>query len=198
MKSTLLAGCKLGIWTWLLLITGSCYGPIGVKMQYDEATNTKNFRWEHRAAEMKLRSPLVYVDQAYVKQHHSDQSVTYRLYDVVVLHENEFRLNDQIFMLLDNSPITLVPERREDDNWRTRDAKREEILTADSTKISVVTGYQENNYRVTRLEYHLAPEVIEQIQAASSIQFRYYSGSHIITISLTTEKVNRLKKLFAS
>jgi len=141
---------------------------------------------------------LVYLDQSFVKQLNGDHLAQYRLYDIVVLYAEAFRLEDQVFLLLDDKPVALQPQKREDDVMVSKDVKRDDILTADSTTVSVVTGYREDNYRVTRLEYVLAPEVVEQILEAKSIQFRYYSGSNIITVSFPAEKVVQLKKLFAS
>jgi len=132
-------GKQLSVYV-LVLVTTSCSVPNSIRYQYDHAAEIKNYRWEHRAGDMKLRSPLVYIDQTFLKQRYSDQSVLYKLYDVVVLHENEFRLDDRVYLLVDNLPITLIPQNREDDNWRTKDTKRDEVLLADSTKLSVVTG----------------------------------------------------------
>ncbi|MBX2969220.1 MAG: hypothetical protein KF803_07595 [Cyclobacteriaceae bacterium] len=185
----------------LLLFAASCTSPSftqTIQTQYDNATGTKNFRWNHRLHEFRWRSPLVYIDQSFVKQLDGDEVAQYRLYDIVVLRANEFRLEDKMFMLLDEKPVALQPRTREDDVMVSRDVDRDDILTADSTKISVVTGYNENNYRVTRLEYALSPEVVSQILTAASIQFRYYSGSNIITVSFSPEKVLRLKELLSS
>jgi hypothetical protein len=185
---------------WILL-TASCTIPNftqTIQTQYDNATDTKNFRWNHRIQQINFRSPLAYVDQSFVKQLDRHGVAQYRLYDVVVLHANAFRLEDKIFMLLDEKPVNLQPLKREDDVMVSRDVERDDILTADSTKVTVVTGYNESNYRITRLEYTLSPEVVAQIQTAESIQFRYYSGSNIITVSFSPEKVLRLKELLSS
>lgn len=185
----------------LLLFAASCTSPSftqTIQTQYDNATDTKNFRWNHRIQQINFRSPLAYVDQSFVKQLDRHGVAQYRLYDVVVLHANAFRLEDKIFMLLDEKPVNLQPLKREDDVMVSRDVERDDILTADSTKISVVTGYSENKYRITRLEYLLTSETVNQIQATTTIQFRYYSGPNIITVSFSPEKVQRLKELLAS
>lgn len=185
----------------LLLFAASCTSPSFVQTiqtQYDNATDTKNYRWDHRVYDFNFRSPLAYLEQSFVKQLDGKQAVQYRLYDVVALHADEFRLGDNIFILLDERPISLHPLKREDDVRISRDVERDDILTADSTKISVVTGYSENKYRITRLEYLLTSETVNQIQATTTIQFRYYSGPNIITVSFSPEKVQRLKELLAS
>lgn len=171
----------------LLLFAASCTSPSltqTIQTQYDNATDTKNFRWNHRLHEFRWRSPLVYLDQSFLKQLDGNEVAQYRLYDIVVLRANEFRLEDKMFMLLDEKPITLEPQKREDDLIE----KQDDVLNPESRDI----------FRVTRLEYVLSPGVVTQIQNAASIQFRYYSGSDIITVSFPPEKVLRLKELMAS
>ncbi|MBN8652673.1 MAG: hypothetical protein J0L67_14670 [Cytophagales bacterium] len=171
----------------ILLLVAACTLPLQtIQSQYDIATNTKNFRWDHRI--FGFMPPLVTLEQSFVKQLDENQQVEFRLYDVVILRPNQFRLEDKVFMLLDDKPVSLQVLRREDDV---------KIVHDDPMDVSVV-GSNESRYPVTRLEYVFSSEVVEQMKSAKSIQFRYYSGPDIITISFSHEKVLQLKKLLAS
>jgi len=173
----------------ILVITAACTIPgfiQTVQSQYDIATNTKNFRWDHRI--YGFTPPLVTLDQSFMKQLHENQQPQYRLFDVIILKPNQFRLEDKMYIILDDKPFSLHVQRREDDM---------KIVHDDPTD-ALGLGSTERRHPVIKLEYVLLPEVIEQMKSAKSIQFRYYTGPDIITISFSPEKVLQLQKLLAS
>lgn len=173
----------------IVLIAEACTIPSftqTVQSQFDIATNTQNFRWDHRI--YGFTPPLVTLEQSFVKQLHENQQPQYRLFDVIILKPNQFRLEDKMYIILDDKPFSLHVQRREDDM---------KIVHDDPTD-ALGLGSTERRHPVIRLEYILAYEIVEQMKSAKSIQFRYYSGPDIITISFLPEKVLQLQKLLAS
>ena len=55
---------------------------------------------------------MVHLDQSFVKQLDGNEVVHYRLYDIIVLRAENFRLEDKMFMLLDEKPVTLEQQKR--------------------------------------------------------------------------------------
>jgi hypothetical protein len=86
-------------------------------------------------------------------------------------------------------------EKKEYENAKVLKEKKEDIVTSDSTSISVVTGYSEYNKKITRFTYKLPEKVIEEIKSAERVLFRYYSGPDMLTIILDNRKLRKLKEL---
>jgi hypothetical protein len=89
----------------------------------------------------------------------------------------------------------MVIEGKEYENTKEIEEKKEDVMTSDSTSISVVTGYSENNRKITRFSYELPDHVIAKIKDADQVIFRYYSGPDMLTITLKGIKISKLKQL---
>jgi hypothetical protein len=63
--------------------------------------------------------------------------------------------------------------------------------------MSVVTGYSENNRKITRFMYIFPGKLIEEIKNTENIQFRDYSGPDMITVSLRGNKLKKLKEMIS-
>jgi hypothetical protein len=90
------------------------------------------------------------------------------LYDVLILSGLSYQPSQQVFLLIDDDVFPIQPKGMEQENSRTVSQETKDITTADSTTISVVTGYTDSNRKITRFSYHLSDTIIEKLKHAES------------------------------
>jgi len=91
--------------------------------------------------------------------------------------------------------MPMISENIEYENVKNIVEHREDVATSDSTKISIVTGYTEDNMKIARISYKLNNEVVGKIRKSNQLLFRYYSGSNMLTVKLKGYNLTRLKKV---
>jgi hypothetical protein len=145
--------------------------------------------------DIDLRSPLQNVLQSIVKQIGVETETSYKVFDVLTLTSASFKLEDKVFYIIDGKVFPMPIESKEIENSKILSENREDIQAADSTKISVITGYSENNSKITRFSYSLTDEVVSKLKEANRLVIRYYTGPDMISINVKKRKLNKIKKL---
>jgi hypothetical protein len=140
-------------------------------------------------------SPLILLNQKIVKELKQNSEEQYKVYDFIQLRSNSFKLENKVFIIVDNEPFRLEVERYDSKMIPKLDEKRKEILTSDSTKVSVVTGYEENQIWDYRIAYSIDKAIIGKIKSSHSVMLRYYAGPDMITIKLDSYDLDILKKI---
>lgn len=185
-----------GIWLtiFLSLFLFGCWVTNRIYEKSDIVYATKRielkleYHWHDR------RSPITYAEQSIIKEI-SDKGTIYKVYDAIVLPSLSYQLEDKVFIIIDNEVFAMEIEKKECENTKELKEKKEDIATSDSTSISVVTGYSENNRKITKFSYRLPEEVIEKIKNSEQVLFRYYSGPDMLTLTLENNKLKKLKEL---
>lgn len=139
-------------------------------------------------------SPLILLNQKIVKELKQNSDVQYTVYDFIKLKSSSFKLENKVFIIIDNEPFRLEVESYDSKMIPKIDEKRKEILTADSTKVSVVTGYEEYQTWDYRMVYRMDKAIIEKIKSSQNVMLRYYAGPDMITIKLDKYDLDTLKK----
>ena len=116
--------------------------------------------------------------------------MSYTVYDILTLSSNNFNLENKVFLIIDNIVEPMILEHKEYENTKNI---IENSSTTDSTNISVLTGYSEENKKITRFRYKLRNDMIDKIIKSEQILFRYYSGPNIITLQLNGLNLQKLK-----
>ena len=162
---------------------------------------TNDLVYSSKRMELKLeynkeerKSPLISMKQSIVKEI-SDKETSYHVYDVLILTSYSYKLDDKVFLIIDDEVFPMSIESKEFANSREVSEKTEDIMTSDSTTMSVVTGYSEYNRKITRFSYCLPEHVISKIKSSNQILFRYYAGPDMITVQLQKRKLDKLKEL---
>lgn len=177
----------------LCLSFQSCIHANLIQIERDEVYSSERVKvhFFYRRAEERY-SPLLSVEQTIVKEILSNSTITYKVFDIVTLQSTGFKLDNKVFILIggqvypvkvDQVEAAVVPNFKE---------KREDILTADSTKVSVVTGYTSNNNVESKLSYSLDRKLIDKMKKAQEVRFRYYAGPDMITVKLQGLALDRL------
>ena len=139
-------------------------------------------------------SPVSSMNQSFVREISANDTI-YSVFDVLNLYSSSFKLKDEVYLIIDNKVYPMAIKSVERENAREISEDTEDIMTSDSTQVSVVTGYSENNRKITRFSYRLPREVVSQIKTADEVLFRYYTGPDMITIKLRDSKLKKLKQL---
>jgi hypothetical protein len=135
------------------------------------------------------------LDQTIIKEINARDEVTYTAYDVLTLSSSSFRPDDKVFVIVDNEPFQMTIKRNEYENFKSISEDKKDIMAADSSSVSVVTGYSESSGKIARFSYEIPEEVISKIKVANQILLRYYSGPSMITVKPGGGNLKKLKKL---
>jgi hypothetical protein len=156
------------------------------------STKRKELKLAYRR--QNKRTPITYAKQSIVKEI-SEKGTVYKVFDALVLNSLSYQVEDKVFIIIDNEFFAMEIDKKEYEHTREIVEQKEDIATSDSTSVSVVTGYSENNRKITRFSYKLPDRVIEKIKNTNRVLFRYYSGPDMMTITLDGRKLKKLKQL---
>ena len=170
-----------------------------VFVENDSTQSLKRVRAElYHTRDQERRTPFYSSVQTILKEDSAGLATRYKVYDVLRLNPNAFNLNDTIYVLVDGKSTPLTIESMQVENFSHLSEDTETMLTADSSKVSVITGYKQHQVKVFKISYELCAEVIEKIKQAEDIRFRYYAGPNMITLRVRGRNMNTLQKVIAA
>lgn len=188
------------------LLFQSCTAAINTVMLQDSTSNkiysdfdivysTKRYELKYDFRDPDRRSPLGFFSQSIVKEINPQGEVTYNAFDRLNLSENSFRIDEKVYFLIDYQVFPMKIELIELENVRTSSENTEEVLTSDSTRVSVVTGVSESNHKIARFRYKIPVEIMAKIRESKQFHIRYYSGPNMITIKPKPGSLRKIKEL---
>lgn len=193
MKKHIFSG--IFIFSTLFTLSG-CFTTNRILTKSDIVRGTKRYEvdFEYKHLGLVSRTPISSMEQSLVKEI-GNGTVTYSVYDALTLSSRSYKLNEEVYVIVDEDEVfPMKIESLESD--RINDFKQEnQVLLSDSTDVSVVTKVSSEESKITRFGYKFPEELIERIQDAQLVQFRYYSGPDMITLKMKNNKLNKMKKL---
>jgi hypothetical protein len=178
------------------LLFQSCLMLERIKTEDDIVNSSRRIKAEFNYyASQEWDSPLILVNQKIVKEIKQNSVEQYKVYDLIKLKSNSFKLDNKVFIIVDSVPFSLEVEYYDSKMIQKIDEKRKEILTSDSTKVSVLTGYDENQIWDYRLVYYIDKSIIGKIKSSQNVMLRYYAGPDMISIKLGKKDLDILKKI---
>ncbi|MDX9846638.1 MAG: hypothetical protein RBT74_06635 [Tenuifilaceae bacterium] len=179
------------------LLFSGCVGLRGIRSEYDVVTSTNRYKSNFTYLRTQERfSSLSRVNQSVVGERTQDGSSKFRVYDVVVLNGNGFRVSEEVYVIVDKAPHKVIVDLVDRETLSKNEEVRSSVLTSDSTTVSVVTGFNQYEQRVNRIAYTLDNALVDAIKQANRVYFRYYAGPDMITVRMNSAELRRLKKLF--
>lgn len=172
-----------------------CISSSRIVVQDDIVNSSKRLELRYLIRDFNKRSPLLYLEQQLVKEIESDNKYSIKVYDILTLNSSSFKLEDKVFLIVDKSVYPMALDIIEYDNVKSITSNTKDILTSDSTKVSVVTGYTENNNKITKFSYKLSEELINKIKTSKQVSIRYYAGPSMLTVKLKDKNLRKIKKL---
>jgi hypothetical protein len=164
-------------------------------VEEDIVYSSKRIELKYLVKDRDRRSPLHYMQQTVIKEINANKEVSYTAFDVLTLSGSSFRLDDKVFLIIDNEAFPMKINKTEYENVKNISEDTSEILSADSTKVSVITGYSENERKIARFSYNIPGEIISKIKVSNQFVLRYYSGPSMVTIRPTYKSRQKLKEM---
>jgi len=181
--------------TLICMTFQSCSTSNKIYSENDIVYSTKRFELKYNVKDRDRRSPLFYFTQSIVKEINPQNEISYTVYDVLSLSSSSFKLDEKVILIIDNEAYPMVIDNIELENVRNISENTANISTSDSTNVSVITGYSENNRKITRFRYKISVNTMVKIQKSSKLSLRYYSGPSMITVKPKKKSINKLKQL---
>lgn len=146
---------------------------------------------------LEKNSGLISVKQTILKELMPNAEPIYTFYDKLTLSSDSYRIENKIYLILENDIIPILIEAQETDILSKISEDTGSIKTSDSTQVTVVTGYSQNDRKIIKIKYTVDPDIIKKMNNSSEVKFRYYAGPNMITIRLKGSNLRNLKKLIA-
>ena len=177
------------------VMLSSCSPYNKIYSEDDIVYSTKRFELKYDYKTRDRRTPIYYFTQSIVKEVDQNNDASYRAYDVLYLISSSFKLDEKVILIIDNKPYPMVIDNIEFENLKTISKNTADIQTSDSTTVSVITGFSENNRKITRFSYKIPISTIMQIKNADQFSIRYYSGPSMITVKPKKLSIKKIKEL---
>lgn len=181
--------------TMISMTFQSCSTSNKIYSENDIVYSTKRFELKYHVKDRDRRSPLFYFTQSIVKEITAQNEIYYSAYDVLSLSSSSFELDEKVILIIDNEAFPMLIDKIELENVRSISENTSNISTSDSTTVSVVTGYSENNRKITRFRYKIPVNIMTKIKESNQFFLRYYSGPSMITIKPKKMSINKVKQL---
>jgi len=180
----------------------SCFRiPVASKFEQDYDRVRQSYRARQNFYHYKSEERHAYfmsLQQSFLNEVDKDGNKTLSVYEQMSMSFSGYAPNPELFMLTENEVIRIPVKEVKPELYRGVSENRKDILTSDSTTVSVVTGYSEFQRRIYRFEYHLEPALMEVILNAKELSFRYYAGPDKITVRYTNGQLRSLKQLISA
>jgi hypothetical protein len=175
----------------------SCNLKLKILVETDAVYSTKRVSLKYYSKDQNKNSPLIYLQQSIVKEINPYDEITYTVFDMLAMNSESFNLHEKVFVIVDKEVYPMIIGGTEYEYAKNVTEDKTDLLLADSTTVSVVTGYSENNMKKFRFSYKLSDTLISKIQNSDEVLFRYYSGPAMLTVPLKGRKLEKVKQLIA-
>lgn len=192
---------SLLLFVFLLLVLSSCARILNPTSRwYKENDLVKNTTRNvlHLYNYSYNKSALAYAGKKIVFEKNNKNELSAAVNDNLSLHFPSRSINSEIYWIVDNEVFAIETDYLDYHHHTSIEEDKSEILTADSSKVAVVTGYTERKYDISNLSYSLPSLLLEKLSNAKSVIVQYYAGAEMIQIKLSRKQVKRLKKIFQS
>ncbi len=177
----------------LILLLNSCTLQTQIISETDLVHNTERSQLKLNYPSQRHYSPMSSAEQSIVKISSVD-CTTYEVYDVIHLYGKSFNLKNEVYIIIDDQAYPLEINTIEREHVHEISENTENIMTADSSSISVVTGYSEDNRKISRVSYNLPQDFVDKMAKAEHVIFRYYAAPDMISLELKGYKLKRFKQ----
>lgn len=173
----------------------SCSTFNRIYQENDVVYSSRRFELKYYVKDRDRRSPLYYFTQSIIKEINQQDEISYYAYDVLSLSGSSFKLDEKVFLLIDNEAYPMSVDKIELENVRSISENTGNLSTSDSTSVSVITGYSEDNRKITRFRYKIPAATMAKIKESDQFTLRYYSGPSMITVRPRKKSIRMIKQL---
>jgi hypothetical protein len=190
---------NLALFFMLVAFIPACLIMTGIIEENDVVSSEKRYKvkFTYRVAQEWL-SPLSVIEKTMIKTLKPETNEIYKVYDLIELNINSFKLENRVYLILDNVPYKMNLDYSEAEIVTLNQAITENVRQTDSTEVSVIKGYKETQSKFYRISYALEPDIITKLNESGQVAFRYYAGPEMITVKMNPFDLDRLKMLIDS
>jgi hypothetical protein len=190
------------LWSALIMaiLVAGCTFPRSSRIirQYDQIKKEKRFSLRMDFFRTKERYTTFYsLEKNFLKIIPSSGKAVIRVYDRLNLSPESYSLSDTLYLIADRQAFPIKMKAQKDQILHQTQTQNNEIMQADSTTVTVVSGIQEYEYKQEQFYYTLNSREIKALQQAKKVSFRYYTQAEMFTLHLTGGMLKKLKKLLA-
>lgn len=190
---------KILLFTMLLYVLSSCSSIPSLYTETDKVTGTRYVKCEMFLTDNDFREPGYSQKLIISKELKPNQEPQYIWYDVVTLSVRNFDLDvDDIYLLIDDEVFPLKNTYEKQKGERKVNEQTQDVMRSDSTKVSVVTGYDVVEKNVYQMKHPVSAEVMDKILDAQQVILRYSVGAQFINSEIRLKDLDNLKKLIAT
>lgn len=182
----------------LLLIIVSfagCNSYTKIYVENDKVLKVKNVILNLKAKQNQRTEMSYYQSLRFQKQIDENNQVVYSLYDVLNVPSASYDIDkNRIYIIIDGEVQTFPTIFLKSLEQNIVREKKEDIMKADSSTVSVVTGYDISNRTIIKMEHQLSTELIGKIKNSKEIEFKYYFTPDYVNTEIKGEKLSNIKK----
>lgn len=178
------------------LIMTSCYSN-KVYVEQDIVKKNKKVTYEMFWRQNQRQEPYYSQSLTFSKEIDKNNDVKYTLYDVIRLSAESFDMEEDMYILLDGEVLPLPVDGQRNFKVRNVNEETSEVLRSDSTKLTVVTGYDVTERKTIQMIHPLNEEIISKIANAQEVTLRYYVGHGTINTEIKEKNLLKVKEWIA-
>ena len=178
----------------LLTVTGCVNLRSGIFEENDRVMKTRKVTYETYFVSNQRYEQSYTQKITFLKETDRNSITNYTLYDVITLPVESFDLDDKMYIVADDDIINLPVSTQNQFNTKKINEKKDEILQSDSTKITVVTGYDVVNKKTIQMTHPINDDILQKILQAHELHLRYYVGPNAINSEIKGTKLRNIKK----
>jgi hypothetical protein len=119
------------------------------------------------------------------------------VYNQLYLSTGSYPLSDTIYLLVGKQVFPIKVKFQNREVFRHMQTQTREIMKADSTTETVISGIHENEYRHLQFHYSLSNQEINALKNTKTAAIRYYANPETYTLKFSGQSLHKLKKFFA-
>lgn len=138
--------------------------------------------------------------QLFIKTSSADTIGKLKVYDILQLNNviGNYNLESTAYVILDERPFKLSLQNIDYQNFQNIESNTEEILTADSTEIEIITDYNIERSRYISTNYDISYELQTEILKTEQLLIRFYLGPLMVDYRYSQTQLRRLKELIST
>ena len=178
----------------LLTVTGCVNLRSGIFVENDRVMKTRKVTYETYFVSNQRYEQSYTQKITFLKETDRNSITNYTLYDVITLPVESFDLDDKMYIVADDNVINLPVSTQNQFNTKKINEKKDEIMKSDSTKVTVVTGYDVVNKKTIQMTHPINDDILQKILQAHELHLRYYVGPNAINSEIKGTKLRNIKK----
>lgn len=161
----------------------------------DKFRGVNRFTFEESLRPEEKRPSVSSVRNFYLNEVDATGRSVVSLYIILIKNQLDFYTEDTCYIATDGQLMRKVIKTKETEHFTTISESTSNILKADSSTVSVIDSYSQNNYVQNRFKLEFTTEEIDLILQTNALSFRYYGGGKTSTFLVPGANLEKIKRV---